>query len=345
MPRPLYHANVIRLQMTVTDIGRMRFVYSPLVEVAESLYLLAKEDVPQLHRSWLRTVRTDLAGVDMTLLHAVVPARNWMARFFFDGPAATSVTMDGQLRYLADLPHEVLHRDLGEVWHGTPFPRPVQEVLNDPCGSERLAEAVWRYWEAAIEPHWRSIRSVLDEDVAYRAAELTRGGLDGMLGALHSRVSVEEDALRIDLRGAPERPAGGVGLLLMPSVFVWPNIAFGFNPAGAPRLTYAARGIGRLWDPDGLDDTDEDALGALLGRSRAAILTALETAHSTTELSVLLAQSKPAVSQHLAVLRRSGLVTSRRSGRSVMYHRTPLATSVIDAHRAYPGQAAAGGGL
>jgi DNA-binding transcriptional ArsR family regulator len=329
--------------MSVADIGRMRFVYSPLVEVAESLYVLATEKIPQVHRSWLHAVRADLSGIDMTLLHAVVPARPWMAGFFFDAPLGTNMTIDNQLRYIEELPREAFRHEIEEVWKGTPMPRPAQELIDDPQGPERLAEAVRRYWVVAIEPQWRSIRSVLDEDVAYRAGELTRGGLDGMLGALHPRVFVDDDVLQIGLRGSAERSLSGAGMLLMPSVFVWPNIAFGFTPSGTPRLTYAARGVGRLWDSSELDDSDEDALGALLGRSRAAILTALGTAHSTTELSVLLGQSKPAVSQHLAVLRRSGLVTSWRSGRSVMYCRTPLATSVIDAHRVWPMDAAGEG--
>jgi len=39
----------------------------------------------------------------------------------------------------------------------------------------------------------------------------------------------------------------------------------------------------------------------------------------------------PAVSAHLAMLRRSGLVTSWRAGRRVLYQLTPLARSVLAA--------------
>jgi DNA-binding transcriptional ArsR family regulator len=42
-------------------------------------------------------------------------------------------------------------------------------------------------------------------------------------------------------------------------------------------------------------------------------------------------QSPPSISQHLSVLRRSGLVTSWRSGRSVLYRRTTLASSIVEA--------------
>jgi DNA-binding transcriptional ArsR family regulator len=39
----------------------------------------------------------------------------------------------------------------------------------------------------------------------------------------------------------------------------------------------------------------------------------------------------PAVSAHLDVLRRAGLVTSWRAGRRVLYQTTPLARSVLAA--------------
>src|SRR6266516_1396049 len=41
---------------------------------------------------------------------------------------------------------------------------------------------------------------------------------------------------------------------------------------------------------------------------------------------------RPAVSAHVAVLRRSGLVTSWRAGRRVLYQLTPLARSVLAAN-------------
>jgi len=100
---------------------------------------------------------------------------------------------------------------------------------------------------------------------------------------------------------------------------------------GAPSLTYGARGVGTLWETDVREASDEEALGALLGRSRAAVLTAVGLPRSTTELAVELAQSPPAVSGHLSVLRRCGVVTSWRSGRRVLYQRTPLATSILTA--------------
>jgi biotin operon repressor len=70
-------------------------------------------------------------------------------------------------------------------------------------------------------------------------------------------------------------------------------------------------------------------LAALLGRTRAAILRSVTLLRSTSDLAAELNQSTAAITAHLGELRRSGLVTSWRAGRRVLYQRTPLASGVL----------------
>ena len=64
----------------------------------------------------------------------------------------------------------------------------------------------------------------------------------------------------------------------------------------------------------------DDIFGALSSVPRRQILKFLsQTALSTTELAQRFSLSPPAVSRHLAVLQRAGLVVSERQGRSVLY--------------------------
>ena len=125
----------------------------------------------------------------------------------------------------------------------------------------------------------------------------------------------------------------GTGMLMVPSVFSWPYTVWCTDTGGAPNLIYPARGVGKLWSRDAAAVADQDPLSALLGRSRAEVLLALDLPTCTTELAARLSQSAPAVSQHLAVLKRNGLVTSWRVGRRVLYQRTDLATSIVRAER------------
>jgi DNA-binding transcriptional ArsR family regulator len=117
---------------------------------------------------------------------------------------------------------------------------------------------------------------------------------------------------------------------LVPSVFAWPYIVFDAGTVNPNSLVYPARGVGDLWN--GINPPRHDnPLAELLGRTRAAILSALAAPCSTSALAHQLGHSPPAISQHLAVLRRSGLVTSWRSGRTVYYQHTALGHSVVNA--------------
>lgn len=324
---------VIQVRMRLADIERTRFVYAPLGEVAESLYMLASGKIPSVHQPWFDLVRSSLEDLDLELLTGLVPARPMMADILFDGPSGPDTSFEAQLEYLREQPADLLHEQLNRVWRGDLPPAIGELVTEGRRGMHRLAETLGQYWSVAMESHWAGIRRMLDEDISNRASDLAKGGIELVLAALHPS-SPEGETVHVSSRRVVQHALAGVDLLLTPSVFAWPNVVFSFGGQRVPRLTYAARGAGSVWGlPPSPDTTDDEALSALVGRSRAAILRSLESAYSTTELAVILGQSKPAVSQHLSVLRRSGLVKSWRSGRSVMYRRTSLATTVIESHR------------
>jgi DNA-binding transcriptional ArsR family regulator len=76
------------------------------------------------------------------------------------------------------------------------------------------------------------------------------------------------------------------------------------SPAGAPPVT--------------------DAFGAIANPLRRSLVTALaEGDRSVGQLAAGMPVSRPAVSQHLAVLRDVGLVTEERHGRERRYHLHP----------------------
>jgi DNA-binding transcriptional ArsR family regulator len=82
---------------------------------------------------------------------------------------------------------------------------------------------------------------------------------------------------------------------------------------------YLSRG-GRL-------QSDED-LARLIGRPRAVLLTALAEPASTTGLAARARLPVSSVSEHLAILRAAGLVSTTRTGRYLVHQRTALGVAL-----------------
>lgn len=321
---------MIRLRLTSADLQHLRFAYSPLTEAAESLYMLHSGHITGPHRRWFENARPAIQRFDNELLRAAVPARGDLAHVFLVGVTDATTSITEQLKQLADYPAGELKADLEAVWQGAALPPAAQRLIAEGAGgAKRLADAVGAYWEAVLEPHWRDIRMLLDADLAYRASQIARGGISSMMFDLHPALSMGEDAFEIRARTHLEHDLAGAGVLLIPSVFVWPYINIEIGHSEQTSLTYAARGVGRLWEPAAARASDDHALAGLLGRTRATILERLEVAQSTTDLARDLRQSASTVSSHLAILRRCGMVACWPSGRRVLYERTPLASSLL----------------
>jgi hypothetical protein len=140
---------VFRLLVSAADLRRMRFAYSPLAEITESLRKLhCGRPVPDQYRGWLEMVRSSLRRVDMPLLRAVLGPKPEAARFMFLGAIDATTTIERQLQLVADYPANQLRQDLSEVWQGTRLPPATERLLAD--GAGRLADALWEYWQAAI---------------------------------------------------------------------------------------------------------------------------------------------------------------------------------------------------
>jgi len=75
-----------------------------------------------------------------------------------------------------------------------------------------------------------------------------------------------------------------------------------------------------------------DALHALLGASRAALLRDLVRPRTTSELATRHGLAVGTVSGHLSILAQTRLVSAHRRGRRVYYLRTPLGSLLVDPH-------------
>jgi DNA-binding transcriptional ArsR family regulator len=323
---------VIDFRLSVEALGNTRFGYSPLAEAASSLRLLSAPKPGFVMQPWLTDVAGRLESVDLELLHAVVPTGSWVPDFLFLWSADPKVTIEHQLDQLSELPADLIRRDFEQGWQ-CGLPGILTELLDRERPGAVIADALWEYWQAAIAPYWSRVRAVLDDDVSYRGGRALSQGILTIFDDLHPEVSRVDQLVRVDKPHHASAVCDGDHLTLVPSVFVWPGLIIMEEAeiSNAFTLTYAARGVGKVWEGLPASETADNDLGALLGRNRADILGRLAIPMTTTQLARELGQSPGTVNQHLSILKRNGLLESWRSGRSVLYRRTALASSIVAA--------------
>jgi hypothetical protein len=312
---------VIAFRFGRDDLLRTRFAISPLFELQASVTAVRDPGAHSVHLPWVRAARERLAGFDYALLDTLVPDRGYTPDFFAPPPRTPLPDVAEELERVRTTDPAQVRRELG--WRfGGDLPALVRPLMDDVVrGVEALADEMAGYWDRAVAPWWDHVRGLLEADIRHRAGRLAEGGALELFAGLHTGVRWRSGTLEVEAAADAEVVLGGRGLQLVPSVFVWPRTGAMFDPPWQPSVIYAPRGVGDLWTPTGEGPA---ALGELVGRGRARILTGLGTEASTTDLARRLALSAAGVSEHLGVLRRAGLVRSRREGRSVLYSRTAV---------------------
>ncbi|WEO95242.1 DUF5937 family protein [Streptomyces sp. FXJ1.172] len=319
-----------RLHFGDEDFLRCRFAISPMWETQEAVRTLKRPDRHGYHAPWLRRIRAAAAGLDLAPLWLLMPRRGHSPDWLGPPPIGPAATFEEEIAAVRASDPQAAREDTALSLACTPgalqSPRG-RAWLADPARMiAELADAVEEAWRALIEPDWPRLRALLEADVAHHSRRLAEVGLGTLLPELDPRLSWDGRTLTLALRVEYARDLAGQGLVLMPSVFSWPDVITGFEPPWQPTLVYPARRLGGLWtDPV---ERAPEALVRVLGRNRAAVLTALAEPATTTALAHRLRLAPSSVSSHLTVLRDAGLLTARRYGHQVLYERTPLGVAL-----------------
>jgi DNA-binding transcriptional ArsR family regulator len=325
---------MIELVLAHTDLARVRFAHSPVRELVASLLVLQDPQRRAMHGRWLTTVRPRLGGLRLELLTALAPAGRYLPSFLLPAVSRPWPALADELDAIAASPPAVVRAELQAAYQGRPLPAVLGSLYEDPVAHlPEVVRELDRYWQAAIAPVWPRLRAVCTADVTYRMEQFASGGLARVLADLHPELTLQGDRLRVDKphHCSQRFDLAGTGILVVPCAFVWPALMVECCGVDQPALTYPARGVAELWTEPPAEHADP--LTALVGRTRATLLTVLDLPRTTTQLAGQLGLSPPAVSQHLKVLKEAGLVTGRRRGKMVLYQRTRAATTLLEAIR------------
>ncbi|GIE76794.1 transcriptional regulator [Actinoplanes philippinensis] len=318
---------MIEWEFGPADVAGLRFAHSPMAEVVSSVFALRGEGGP--HESWRRRVDPELPR--WPTFRAVLCGPLGYAPDFLTPPPRTGRPgLADELAEVAATPLDVVAAQVAAGWAGHPPPPEIDRFGRDPAaGLARLGAEIRAYAAVAIRPWWPRLRAAAATEIAGRGRIAAEHGARRLVDGLHPRLGWDGAALQLRYPHKSGRwSLDGHHLTLLPTGFAGGQVyAMPDSPAGRT-LWYGPRGFGNVWATGPVPAAGE-RLTALLGPTRAAVLTLLAAPHSTGEVATRLGLSAGTASHHLTTLRDAGLAAAARAGRRVLYERTTLGDQLV----------------
>jgi DNA-binding transcriptional ArsR family regulator len=318
-----------RVRLADLDAAALDPVLSPMPTVVEAVRDVVGSRRPAVLSTWQRRLlRTTMPGRMLRALAAFRPTS--MASDGAPNPllaAAPRASMREELERLAATPPEALG---SAVEHALQSGRPTgpwmqlhrapAAWLEDYIGGVR---AIW----AEVRPLWANAHDRLAHEVEQLEVVSSLGFAGGLAAGRALPGRLEADALVL-----PSHTEQSGRLTISRSVELVPLLAD--VPAGSWGDDYGQRLLSLRYPlppPRAAEAAApaRDSLEALLGRSRASVLLALDDVRSPGEVAERLFLTPSGVSHHLAALEAAGLVTRSRRGRRVTIRRTTRGITLL----------------
>lgn len=318
---------VIRIHFTADDFARVRFAPrpSPVPELHAALMMLGAPHEALLFGRWRSRLLRGLPSA-VEPLADLVP--DGVAPAFLD---VLGDTLDEGVELIRTARAEFVRAGIEQVYARRPAPPWIRALHGGDAGAWRtLGRAQRAAYETILAPVWPQVQHLHRAEFTRHAVTVAEQGLGVALTGLAPGSRLRDTVWEWPLPGAPgvrEVRLGGRGLILRPT-FHWPSTPLIQDLPDRPvSFAYpAGRGLPLL--PDGSDALDE-RLAGVLGRTRLALLRALDETRTTTGLARRIGVSAATASAHASALRAAGLLTTTRTGRSVRHERTALAELLL----------------
>jgi DNA-binding transcriptional ArsR family regulator len=322
---------MLRFHFTSDDLARVRIAPGPdpMWEVLLSAHVVNQRSGALMFAPWRDRVLSGLHPAARMLLR-LTPPRGYSPDFLT--PVTGIDDFETGLDTVLSTSRQRLRKDLSRLTQGHRPHLWMRDLADGSAPALRgLGVAMRSYYEQAVGPYWSGIRAAVDLDRAARTRAWVEGGTEHALRTLHPSVRWQHPVLSVSTAAERDVHLAGRGLLIIPSYFCVRAPITLADSELQPVLLYPI-----MHEPAGADrgfETRSDGgrqLTALLGRTRAAVLRALRTGATTSEIAQRLAISPASASEHATVLRNAGLIASGRERNTVIHALTPLGQNLLD---------------
>ncbi|MDQ1048027.1 helix-turn-helix domain-containing protein [Streptomyces sp. V4I2] len=325
---------MLRVHFSETDLARTRLCPAPdpLWDIAVSLHRLQTRQGRSAYAEWYRTTRGRLRerGLERAVRSVLLPLFPRAAYFpDFLTPFQAAGGLDAGLEAILATPSRRVREEVATLDRVVGAPPWAPRLAELPARKE-LVRVLRAYHDAAIAPYGERIHARVEAERAARCRGLMDGGVEAMLAGLGPSMRWERPVLQADYHPCVDRDLrlDGRGMLLVPSYFLLERPITFADPTLPPVLVYPL-----LHEPAVADEGGSAAspLTVLLGRARAAALSAVAVGATTGEIARAAGVSASSASRHATALRDAGFITSQRHGATVLHTLTPVGASVLRA--------------
>jgi DNA-binding transcriptional ArsR family regulator len=346
------HGIRFRLRATATEL--VSFAYSPVLEAALSLHVIAGPKHHALQHGWVRRVRRLPVGLRRRVEAFRFAALTDVPDFLLPSSDGVFLSFAEELERLRALEPELVAFEFLRpmVDHGgnrdpellsDPRVRQLVErrsanlggdpslarlIFDDPAElQDRFAALLSDYWEAAFEQEWNRLEPRLAAAVTEAGAWIAADGIYSLLTRFAPRLEVdrERELFGLDLpHDHLVEITAENKLSLVLSAYVWPHVRINCDAPFPLSVVIPAPFLAREARPQIADSELLQLLRAVGEETRLRALRLLaEAPRSTRELAPLLDISEAGLSKHLRLLADAGVLESHREGYYIVYELVP----------------------
>jgi len=328
MPTPLLRK--VTLKLCAEDLAHVRFAFSPLWECVAAFRAWVDPSRHALLLPWMTRVRQRLSGADWEPLATLASVSRGTIPDFLSPPPSTPLPrFSEEIAGLRRTPAHVVRAEM-EIAFPRGVPRGLRSAVDDPKAFLlRVTALLEEFWDRALAPDWPLLRSKLEAEVLFRSRALALGGADALFKGIHRDIRYERGSLTVRTDSYWDGKKRKRGILLVPSIFSWPDVFLTVRPPWRPTIAYTSRGVAQVWS----DDEHRTSSGAyqLLGRTCAKIIAKLKSPQTTIETATAVRLSTAAASEQITRLWRAGILERTRIGRRVFYALNPKGRTLLAA--------------
>lgn len=325
---------MLRIHFTDADLARTSVASTadPFWEMVLSGFRLHERDPDLLFRPWIQRLRsnrplTDHMRPGARLLATLAPKGPYFPDFLT--PVEARDGFAAGLDAVLSTPRLELSAQLARLNAFSPVPSWLKPLADgDRECLALLGRGLTAYHHAVIEPYQDVIQGAIDADRTRRAHHFLDNGIEGMLADIGPVLRWRPPVLEVSHAVDQDLYLRGRGLRMVPSFFCGQTACTLADPGLPPVLIYPVD-LECRWAQT-VSTASQRSLEALIGKTRAAILRAINLGATTTELSRRVDISPASVSRHTSVLREAGLITTQRDRNAMVHTLMSLGAQLLD---------------